>query len=155
MGGEKVGFVTDAQVKTSVAAALHKAAADLDSFWSDLITDANTAAYDQISSRFINLGYSQAQIDAWDRGATFQKFLARYQALIDGAGDRDDVGEWAKQLEYWRGLLDGLTSLDDGGAVSNPTADPTGNVGHGSLSTRNDLFRLDPDDDRRGTSTQW
>ena len=149
------GFVLDAHVKQSVAGALHKPAGDLDSFWSDIIADANAAAYDQIVGHFVLLGYTQAQIDAWDSGITFQKFLARYQALIDGAGDRTEVGEWRKELDYWRGLLENVTSIDTSGAVVDPTQDAAGSVGHGSLSTTNDLFSLDPDDARRGTPTEW
>lgn len=150
-----MAFCTDAQIKTSVAAALHTAAASLDSFWTDVITDANVAAYDQICHRFITLGYSQAQIDAWDRGATFNKFLARYQALIDGSGDKDAVGEFRRELDYWRGKLDEITTLDDGGATTDPAADAAGSVGHGSLSTTSDMFSLDPDDARRGEPTEW
>lgn len=150
-----MSFVTDAEVKASVAAALAKEPSALESKWTTLIADANTAAYDQICHRFILQGYSQAQIDAWDRGATFQKFLARYQALIDGAGDHNGVETWEKQLDYWRGKLEEIETLDDGGTAEEPENNSQSSVGHGSLSTSNDLFGLDPNDRRRGRPTEW
>lgn len=135
------GFVTDAQVTASVAAALHKGVGDLDAFWAAVVTDANQAAYDAILDHFILCGYSAAQIGTWDRGATFQRFLARYQALIDGAGDKDEVGEWRTELDYWRKKLGQILTLDAGGAIADPV-NAQGEVGHGSLSTTNDIFRL-------------
>jgi len=150
-----VAFVTDTQVKTSVAGALHKSTADLPTWWNDIITDANVAAYDQICHHFLRLGYTQSQIDAWDRGATFNRFLARYQALIDGAGDGEDVGEWRTELDYWRGKLEEITTIDDGGALEEPEGDSAGTVSYGNLSTTTDLFGLDPDDARRGRPTVW
>ena len=104
-----MSFVTNAQVKTSVLAALHQSS--VSSYWDDAISDANTAAYDQICHHFLLLGYTQAQIDAWDRGVTFNKFLARYQALIDVAGDNPHVEEWRTELDYWRGKLEEITKL--------------------------------------------
>lgn|GEM_PF-5902160 len=148
-----MAFVTDAQVKTSVAAALHKASADLPSFWTDIITDANVAAYDDICGHFLDLGFTQAQVDSWDRGVTFNKFLARYQALIDGAGDQDDVGEWREELNYWRQKLTDISTLEVDDELEEP--DSSGSVGHGNLSTSNDLFSLDQDDPRRGNATEW
>lgn len=149
-----MAFTNDTVVKDSVAAALGQATADLESKWTTLVADANLAAYDQICHHFLLLGYSQTQIDAWDRGVTFNKFLARYQALIDGAGDRETVGEWRAELDYWRGKLEEVTAIDDGGELEEPDAGP-GTVGHGTLSTSNDLFSLDADDSRRGEPTEW
>lgn len=150
-----MAFVSDTVVKASVAAALGKEPVDLESKWATLIADANTAAYDLICHRFILIGYSQAEIDAWDRGATFNKFLARYQALIDGAGDRETVGEWRAELNHWRSKFEEITTLDDGGKVVEPTTDSQSTVGYGTLSTRSDLFSLDPLDSRRGEPTEW
>ena len=149
-----MSFVTDAQVKDSVAAALHTTAATLEAHWTQCVTDANTAAYDEIVGHFLDLGYSIDQIDSWDRGATFQKFLARYQALIDGAGDQDNVGEWRTELDYWRGRLEAVTSLQVDSELEE-TDDSSSNVGYGSLSTTDDIFSLDPDDSNRGSPTEW
>lgn len=150
-----MSFCTDAQIKTSVAAALHVASASLESFWTDVITDANAAAYSQIVSRFLALGYTVTQINQWDQGATYQKFLARYQALIDGSGDKERVGEWRTELDYWRGKLEEVSQLEVSNELEEPTASDSARIGYGDLRTTSDLFRLDPDDVRRGESTVW
>ena len=151
-------FVTDADVKASVVqAALSKGVADVSATkWDKAVSDANQAAYDLIRDHWTDLGYSPAQIAAWQSGRTYQLFIARYQALMDGAGDNDKgLSEWRKELDYWRGKLDALTTIISGDATVVPTANESGVVGHGSLSTSNDLFRMDPDDARIGTPTEW
>ena len=55
-----MAFATTTEVKASVAGALHMAAADLDSFWTQVIADATTAAADDIYGHFLDLGYSAA-----------------------------------------------------------------------------------------------
>lgn len=150
-----MAFCTSAQVKASVGAALHKSAADLNTtIWDQVIGDAITAAYDQIKMRFLPLGYTLAQIDAWDMGYTFNLMLARYQAIMDSSGDKDQVGEWRAELDYWRGKLDEVTTIIDGSVVDDPEEE-AGTINHGTISTTSDLFRLDPDDDRRGAVTEW
>lgn len=135
-------FVDDDAVKASVAAALHKAVADLPTLWTQVIGDANEAAYRQIIAHFVVLGYTQAQIDTWDSGPTYQKFIARYQALIDGAGDKNEVGEWRTELDYWRGLLETIQTLEVAAEVVDPhTGGST--VGRGDMSNSSDIFSLD------------
>jgi len=146
-------FATVVEVKASIAGALHVEVSVMAGFWTQVIADATTAAADEIYGHFLDLGYSTAQVLTWDRALTFSKFLARYQALIDGSGDKDDVGEWRTELDYWRGKLEEITTLE----ISDELADPviTGTVGHGGLSTANDLYGLDSDDSRRGVPTEW
>lgn len=147
-----MSFVTDAVVKASVAAGLHQDVADMQAYWTTAIADANAAAYRQIVDHFLTLGFTKAQVDAWDSGADYQKFLARYQALIDGAGDKPDVGEWRAELDYWRGKLGEIQNLvvDD----ELPGQAETGSiVGHGNLKTSDDIFRLSPRG--RGRVTEW
>ncbi len=147
-----MAFVADSIVKDSVASGLHKDVADLESFWTTIIADANLAAYDEIVGHFLLLGYTKAQIDTWDRGITFQKFIARYQSLIDGAGDKTEVGEWRTELDYWRGKLKEITTLEIAAVITDP-ADGTSDIGRGELSTSNDIFVLDPNN--RGNITEW
>lgn len=151
------GFLTDTELKPSVVkAALHKGISDIaGDVWDAAIADANQAAYDLILVHFLELGYTVAQIATWGQGTTFQRYLARYQALIDAAGDSgDQTSEWRKELDYWRGKLDELTTLTTTTAVVEP-GDSEGSVGHGDLSTTTDLFVMDPDDENRGEVTEW
>lgn len=144
-----MGFVSDAVVTASVQAALH--ADTLEDFWITIIADANAAAYRQILAHFIALGYTKAHVDLWDSGPDYQKFLARYQALIDGSGDTDKVGEWRKELDYWRGLLAAIQILETVSVVV-PSDVPGSVVGHGKLSTATDIFRTS---DGCGEITRW
>ena len=148
-----MAFATTTEVKASIAGALHVDVSAMPSFWTQVIADSTTAASDDIYGHFIELGYTAPQVLAWDRALTFSKFLARYQGLIDGAGEKDDVGEWRTELDYWRAKLEAITTLE----VDDELADPAtgGNVGHGSMSTATDLFGLDPDDSRRDVPTEW
>lgn len=148
-------FKTNAEIKTGLSAAIHKTSATISAtVWDDIISSANTAAYWLICEKLLKLGYSQAQIDAWDGGPIYQEFLARYQALIDGGGDKDSVGEWRRELDYWRKKLEDLTEISDGGVVDD-AADISKLVGYGDLRTDDDLFVLDPEDPRRGQNTEW
>lgn len=149
------GFITDAQLKDAVASSLRKTAAALDAdVWDDPIAASNLVAYREILGHFLDLGYTKAQIDDWDRGPDFQRGLAQYEVLIKENGDGDQIGEWRTELDYWRKKLEALNQLETSSALVDPTTS-TAIIGRGSLKTDTDLFAPNPNDRRRGRVTRW
>ena len=151
-----MSFVSDLKVKKAVVDSLKKAGVDVaGEIIDDLVANASDAAYRQIVNHFVCLGYTAAQADTWDLGATIQLNLARFQVLIDHNGDSQEIGEWRRELDYWRGQLEQAACLVAGGAQVEPDSGGTSEVGFGALDTSTDLFRLDPNDSRRGQVTEW
>lgn len=81
-------YITTAQLKTRLAAALSKAEGDLISKWTQIITDALAAGYRDIRQGVMNpkLGYTQDQLDAWDDNASYVMDQSLFWALVNGAG---------------------------------------------------------------------
>lgn len=150
-----MSFITDAQLRNAVAAMIKKDPAALEPFWAELIPIANESAYNQIVSALNDRGYTTAQIDAWDRGAEFQRYISIYEVMVLAQALTDF------NLENLRTFAARVNQLADvvvktGGEVIEAGADsPESQVGYGSLSTTNDLFVLDPYDSRRGNPTTW
>ncbi len=81
-----MSFITDTQARQAVADALKVELASLPDYWTNLVSEANIAAYGEIQGCLIGRGYTQAQVDSWDRGAEFQKQLAVFWSLTRGGG---------------------------------------------------------------------
>lgn len=150
-----MSFLTDADLKTFLAAMLKKDPAALESFWNVLIPVANVSAYNQIVAALLDRGYTTTQIDAWDRGAEFQRYIGIYEVMVAGGGltefNLDNLRSFAQRLDQ---LADVVVETD---GVPVPADSPSvdSQVGYGTLSTAGDLFVLDPDDRRRGLPTSW
>ena len=78
-------FITDAQLKTSLAAQLKVASeSDVPAFFTnDILTRSNLAAYQDILGRLLARGFTKAQVDSWDRGAEFQTAIALYWCFVN------------------------------------------------------------------------
>lgn len=136
-----MSFVSDTDVLTAVAeAGLHKLLPDISqTVWQCAAQDGNAAAYAQIRKRLREVGYSQAQIDAWSDGPAYQKSLAYFETVIRAAGEGTEPNEWSKQLDYWRGQIAALEVIDVAGELPDPEDAATA-VGSGGLNTANDMF---------------
>jgi hypothetical protein len=137
-----VAYLTDPELKDSVASALNTTAAAMNAKYSAQIADANEAAQAEIKSRLAARGYTAAQVLTWARLEEFNRDLgiwftfARATALdheappTQAAFDRLD-----RRLE-----LDTVTLLDAAGDVIELEDDATGAIITGTLSTSYDTF---------------
>jgi hypothetical protein len=155
------GFLSDAQMKNEVAAALRKDPADLGvPPWDAIITRANQDAYGDILRRLANRGFTKAEIDQWDDGPGFQSRLGCFWALLRGGGP-------AAADEAFLGVvraLDCRKELDTcavliGGAIAVPLNTQTADtVGSGRIAGQaDDVFHgsfFDPDS-TGGGNVRW
>ncbi len=84
-------FVSDAAILLKVSVLLKKidpttGESTLPAYWSVIVADAHQNAYNTILSRLSARGFVLSQILAWDRGPEFEKDLAVWWALSEGAG---------------------------------------------------------------------
>lgn len=77
-------FLTDADVRLAVAGTLKVDPADLAGYWDDLIRQCHQSAYWDVRGALLQRGFTAAQVDAWDRGAEFERDLTIYWCLVRG-----------------------------------------------------------------------
>lgn len=149
-------FLTNAQLKSKVAAALKQTPAGLDSYWDDIIRDANVAAYQDIVGGMLARGFTKAQIDDWDRGAEFQGLIGTFHALTIG-GALDSFSDAQINKMDRRGDLKTVQVFISGEWVKpTNTASGPGMCGSGSFATDTDTFvPIDDDDPNLGEVTRW
>ena len=148
-----MAFITDATLTTKVAGILKLAEADLPSYWTVIIADANLSAYQDIVGHLLRRGFTKAQIDTWDRGAEFQKDIGLFWCLVKGAGLHGYDDKFIRLLDRRKELdevfiIDGSMALEPAGVEQ---------YGSGRLTTDNDQFRLDQYQDGALTEegTRW
>jgi class 3 adenylate cyclase len=77
-----VPFIDDNALLAAVASLLQQDPADLaGTFWDGVIAKANATAFNQVVELAEQKGYTDAQIQAFARGAEFQESLGIYWAL--------------------------------------------------------------------------
>ena len=83
-------YITDADL-TDYLEAVHQLATGgtLEAFATAIIAAANESAYRAVQSALIKRGFSQAQIDVWDRRVEFNRDIAVYQYFVR-------TGVWAR-----------------------------------------------------------
>ncbi len=126
-------YITDAQLKEAVAAALGTTAADLAADqWDPIIAGANFSAANDIVQALTLLGHSVTNIDAWDQAADFNRDLGTFWALARGAGLGAYNAPQLKALDR-RDELRKMTALIIGGVPVAPTPNETtvGGITHG------------------------
>jgi hypothetical protein len=79
-------FLTDVQIETALAAILKQNVSDLPDYEPTILTDAHNSAYNDIASRLVARGFTLAQVNAWDRGAEFEKDIALWWCFDKMAG---------------------------------------------------------------------
>src|SRR5579883_1872870 len=65
-------FVADALVKDRLAKQLKQDPANLPDYWDQIVADAHEAATNDIYGALLARGYTQTQIQSWDRRATLK-----------------------------------------------------------------------------------
>ena len=90
-------FINDTDLTVAVQNTIQKN--DLDSWWEPIITAANSMAYNTIIDRLVQRGFSLNQINAWDRGAEFQRALGIFYALNHPAALQNTVDYSRKNLD--------------------------------------------------------
>jgi hypothetical protein len=140
-------FTTAADVKGAVAAALNLSVDSLPSSWDAVIADARTAAYNDILGTFLAMGYTQAQVDAWDFGKPMEKDQALYWALVRAPSLHNLSVDYVSQLDRRKQmaasvLVTGGKDVDPGGLPDSPE----GEVTSGAFDTSDMTF---------GPDVQW
>lgn len=135
------GFLTDAELKTSVSAALKQASpANLPHVWDTHITDANFKAWQDIEGALLKRQFTKAQIAAWSQGPIIQKLQGLYWAFVLGAGlhpyDDRFIRQW-DQREALKEIV--VDSAGDDGQV--PAGTPF--MQFGLMRTDNDKWGED------------
>lgn len=82
-------WMTDDDLGDRVARFLHREDhVDLystDDLWQGIVHDANLRAFQFLQTLVLSKGFSEAQLEGWDRGLDFQRRLGTYYALKEGA----------------------------------------------------------------------
>lgn len=77
-------LLTDANIKTAVAAQLKTAPEDLPSYWDEIVAAAHTSGWQDVLEGLLRRGFTQAQVLAWDRCAEYERKMSTYHALVNG-----------------------------------------------------------------------
>lgn len=128
-------YITDTALEQALAAHLKIASVDdLPESSVVLLAECNLAGYGEIQSRLINRGFTQAQIDGWDRRVEFNRDISLFWLLVHAANlTADDL--WVNKLDR-RAELD-TVALTVGGIVVAP-GETSGGFSAGRISTEGD-----------------
>lgn len=131
-------FILDSDLTAAVASVLKLAnPASLPASWAGPITEANAMAYSDILGALMDRGFTQAQIDGWNRGATIQRLQGLYWAFVIGAGIHNFDDRWANKWDQRTYLKTCLVELA-GGPGQFPAIDP-GLVEVGTFNVQQDI----------------
>lgn len=106
--------------------------------WIRKAASANTDAYNEIRSRLVGRGYTTAQVDQWDRRAEYNRRIALYFALCDGAALKDADLEAVDKLKRWLDDLDTVVVLIDGEEPE--LGSGSSGVNYGDMTNSGDTF---------------
>jgi hypothetical protein len=124
-------FVADALVKDRLAKQLKQDPANLPDYWDQIVADAHEAATNDIYGALLARGYTQTQIQSWDRGAEFEKMQAVYYCLTEGAGLAGYDDKWVAKLDRRATLK--TVAVTAAGVFQAPQGTSAGVVGFGYL----------------------
>ncbi len=133
-------YVTDQQILTDLAGILK--AADVTAlltkgpWWSSVVALRHATVYQDIIQALVARGYTQAQIDAWDAGPTYERVLTVYWCLVDNGVLSEAGAAFLEKAERYLKALD-LVTLTTAGATTVP-AGLSGQVSTGTLTAFND-----------------
>ncbi len=134
-------FLTDAELKTTLAATLKVAEGELPAYWTTLITECNQAAYKDVRGGLIQRGFTSTQADSWDRGKEYQRDIALYWLLVRGAGLHEYDQKFILLLDRRKDLQTTLVEIA-GGTNQAPTGDPSTAI-FNRFDTTNDDWTLE------------
>ena len=131
-------YVSDAALLQDVADSLTSTgnAAELPPKWQRIAADANQSAVADITSILVNKGYTQAQIDAADDRASWNRKLGLWYALTVGNPLGNYPDKMLDKLDP-REFLATAGAIRIGGVPTRPTVAATavGGVGFGASTT--------------------
>lgn len=85
-------FITEADLAAALKSALQLAPDTvLEPWWGPLVTAAWAEAYSTIVSSLMGRGFSKAQIDQWDQGATYQRLIGLWRCLNQAAVNQPEM----------------------------------------------------------------
>jgi hypothetical protein len=156
-----VGFLTDDQLgdavarfcgypQTAGAGGLYAS----NPRWAPIVVDSNKSAWDGLLNDALTLGYTQAQLLAWDLGADFQRDVGKFWSIQNAAGfsglEPYAAKAFDRRAEALAAMADGLLT---GGVLVRPGSDAAaGRAGRVSLGGG---FFGDPDRGRRFRRGAW
>lgn len=79
-------FLTDNELKQKLADMIGVDVSALPARFTGIVADANAAAYLDIVDPFVARGFTRGQVDAWDRGAEYQRDIGLFWCLLKGGG---------------------------------------------------------------------
>lgn len=132
-------FTTDATVKADVQRALHLANAnDLPPIWDGIVSKSRVRAYGDIVSGLVGRGFTYTVIAAWDRGAEFERDLALWWALNEGAALGAYPDKILDKLDRRPELATVIVTNTEGGV---PVLKGSGQIGRGALDDSDSIFK--------------
>ena len=108
---------------------------NLAAYWDNIITDANNSAWEDIREKLGRRGFTETQIDTWDRSEEFNKDIGLYWCLVKGGVGHNYDDRFIRQLDR-RAELETI-QVTIAGAVVQPGDEDLDAVGHGKM-LRND-----------------
>jgi hypothetical protein len=133
-------YLTDADIRTAVAATLGVDADGLADKWAECIAEGHATAVGQLASFAAARGFTAGPPAAWAAGPGYERYQSVYWALVEGAGLFAYDDRWVEKLNRLK-ELQGVTITDSSGAVIDPTGTETA-VGFGKLNEANDRLKL-------------
>lgn len=135
------GFISDADMLAQIKATLAVDTIDPASAWPLIARRANAAAYSDIRTALFRRGYTLAQIDAWDDGATFQADQGLYWAIVRGGLAKDYDTKYVMLMDRRAELKTAPVTI--GGVL---VAGSVAATASGAMATAADTFTMADDD---------
>lgn len=130
-------WITNDQLKQSVADILKKDVATLAAYWTSFIASANQDAANDITSILMGKGFTQAQINAWDNRVTYNNDIALYLALVKGGALADYDQTTIDKLDRRKMLTEAGAIMINGEIVSPGGADTGAGAAGGVIDDSN------------------
>lgn len=127
-------FVTDAELKSAVKAALGVDDADtLPTLWDNIITNANRQATNNIYEGLCSQGFTVGQVATWEMATQYALDQGTYWALIRGAGLGAYSGQKMDHLDHREELRTKTVLVVDGSATAvTPGESDVGGISFGT-----------------------
>lgn len=137
-------WLSDNDLGDTVAARLGTTRTSLaadSAYWTTIISEANTEAYNYIRTKLLDRGYSVANIDAWDRRVEFNKKLGVCIAFENGAASKNYPLEAVDRICKCREELETVAIVVDDEVVSPESGGAR--VSYGDVDDGSDTFTSD------------
>ena len=123
-------YLTHDELKQRVAGVLQKDVATLDPRWDGHVANGLDFGWQEIADRLSARGFTEGQIDSWDRRVEFNETLGIFRALTLGAMLTSFDDRYIKMFDR-RGDLDKLQVIRIGGVATAPSPPTAGNLAYG------------------------